>query len=185
MSFNQLLSVAVYSWLNSCSTTKNQTEDIVISHALNVYSKLSNSSRMDDTVILFADSIDIFYQIIHAANKTVKRLASMINTSPKDKLLLNEQKNKLWFTVLAKNLLKPYLASSSKLSLLQCWFCLAEDLALWVSIWNTNRRNHSDQLKMWLTVLFCNASARCCAPRTPILFNLRTSVVSVYSKCQS
>jgi hypothetical protein len=39
-----------------------------------------------------------------------------------------------------------------------------------------------DEERMRVTVLFCNASARCCAPTAPILLEERSSVVSVCVK---
>jgi len=185
MSFNELLSVAVSCCLNSCSIPTKPNREYRPFTWPECFRKTIEYFLNESYSDSIRDSIDIFSQIIHAANETVKRLASMINTSPKDKLLLNEQKKKLSFTVLAEILLQDYLASSSNLSFLHCRFCSPEDLALSVSIWTANRRNHIDQFKIWLTVFFSNALARCCAPPSPISFCCRSSVVSAYSECQS
>jgi hypothetical protein len=39
-----------------------------------------------------------------------------------------------------------------------------------------------DEERMKVTVLFCNAFARCCAPTAPVLLPLRCSVVTVCVK---
>ncbi len=59
-------------------------------------------------------------------------------------------------------------------------YCSRKDREWWVSILIVNGVYAVDQKTRCLTVLLCNAWARCCAPLAPILFQLRLRVVSVY-----
>jgi hypothetical protein len=63
-------------------------------------------------------------------------------------------------------------------------YCYRQDWAWSVSIFNDNDGYAVDKKTSCLTVLLCNAWARCCAPSSPILFLQRSSVVSVYIERQ-
>jgi hypothetical protein len=51
-----------------------------------------------------------------------------------------------------------------------------------VPIANEDRMNVIDKLKMWFTLLFSNALAKCCAPSALISFDQSTRDVSVYDE---
>ena len=70
-----------------------------------------------------------------------------------------------------------------------CW----RDVVWWVSVWKSadgytyclDEERERERERMRITVLFRNASARCCAPLSPIWFLERSSVVSVcVKKCR-
>ena len=57
------------------------------------------------------------------------------------------------------------------------------DLVWWVSVWKSGYGQNEEECKRkWVTVLFRNALARCCAPSFPIWLLARFSVVSVCVK---
>ncbi len=53
-----------------------------------------------------------------------------------------------------------------------------------MSVLKDNSKNVAEKKKTSLTVFFCNASARYCAPSAPIWLSQRLSVVSVYTNVQ-
>ncbi len=63
---------------------------------------------------------------------------------------------------------------------LQHRYSCSEDWEWWVSILIDNGVYAVNQKTSCLTVLLCNAWARCFTSSSPILFELRSSVVSVY-----
>jgi hypothetical protein len=60
------------------------------------------------------------------------------------------------------------------------FYCPLADWVRWVSILTNNGEYGINEQISSLTLLFCSAWARCCAPSSPILFPLRPSVMSVY-----
>jgi hypothetical protein len=64
--------------------------------------------------------------------------------------------------------------------LLQHQYCSHKDREQWVSILIGNGVYAIAEKKSCLTVFFFSAWARCCAPSSPILFDERWRVVSVY-----
>ncbi len=63
-------------------------------------------------------------------------------------------------------------------------FGCPEDRASSVSVLKDNSENIVEKKKTSLTMFFCNASARCCAPSSPIWLNQSLSVVSVCTNVQ-
>ncbi len=58
--------------------------------------------------------------------------------------------------------------------------CCSEEWAWWVSVLRYNGEYAVDRKGTCLTVLFCSAWARCCAPSAPILFDQRLRLASAY-----
>jgi hypothetical protein len=69
--------------------------------------------------------------------------------------------------------------------LLQHRYRCTEDTVWWESMFKDNCRYVTDEERTCLTLLFCNAWARCFAPSEPILFVRRFKHVSVCNERQS
>jgi hypothetical protein len=67
---------------------------------------------------------------------------------------------------------------------LQHRYCSPKDWECWVSILIDNGVYALEEKISYLTELLCSAWVRCCAPLAPILYQLRSRVVSVYMKTQ-